>query len=100
MQHYPQLPPASYAVYPPPPQQPYSAAAPYYAQGYQAVQGTGNPNRVYDSNYVFLSVDSLIGSVEILLFCGWWLISTIFPSRWRNYMEEALLALLYAEQRV
>ena len=58
MQHYPQPPPSSYAVYPPPPQQPYSAAAPYYAQGYQAVQGTGNPNRVYDLNSVLLLVDS------------------------------------------
>ncbi|XP_006644489.2 60S ribosomal protein L18a-like protein [Oryza brachyantha] len=35
--HYPPPPPASYAVYPPP--QTYTAAAPYYAQGYQAVQG-------------------------------------------------------------
>ncbi|KQK09094.1 hypothetical protein BRADI_2g46030v3 [Brachypodium distachyon] len=34
---YPPPPPASYAVYPP--QQAYSAAAPYYAQGYQVVQG-------------------------------------------------------------
>ena len=58
MQHYPQPPPSSYAVYPPPPQQPYSAAAPYYAQGYQAVQGTGNPNRVYDLNSVLFLVDS------------------------------------------
>ncbi|KAG8055932.1 hypothetical protein GUJ93_ZPchr0001g29372 [Zizania palustris] len=49
MQHYPQPPPASYAVYPPP--QTYPAAAPYYAQGYQAVQGyipvvEGRPVRV------------------------------------------------------
>lgn len=58
MQHYPQPPPASYAVYPPPPQQPYSAAAPYYAQGYQAVQGTADPCRIYDSNSVLLSVHS------------------------------------------
>ncbi|KAL6845323.1 hypothetical protein ACP4OV_024818 [Aristida adscensionis] len=38
LRHYPPPPPASYAVYPPPPQ-PYAGAAPYYAQGYQAVQG-------------------------------------------------------------
>ncbi|KAF7023168.1 hypothetical protein CFC21_035752 [Triticum aestivum] len=35
--NYPPPPPPSYAVYPP--LQAYSAAAPYYAQGYQAVQG-------------------------------------------------------------
>ncbi|KAK1666294.1 hypothetical protein QYE76_054453 [Lolium multiflorum] len=36
-QNYQPPPQASYAVYPP--QQAYSAAAPYYGQGYQAVQG-------------------------------------------------------------
>ncbi|KAF2951568.1 hypothetical protein DAI22_01g272400 [Oryza sativa Japonica Group] len=39
LRHYPQPPPPSYAVYPPLPPQTYPAAAPYYALGYQAVQG-------------------------------------------------------------
>lgn len=49
--NYPPPPPPSYAVYHP--LQAYSAAAPYYAQGYQAVQGTGE-TLVARSDHVLL----------------------------------------------
>jgi hypothetical protein len=63
MQHYPQQPPASYAVYPPP-QQPYAAAAPYYAQGYQVAQGTEGPNRALRCEFCAASL--LIPSIELI----------------------------------
>lgn len=77
MQHYPQPPPASYAVYPPA-QQPYSAAAPYYAQGYQVAQGTEGPSRVLRCEFCAASrLIPFIGSINgrrsfvRRVLCGW-----------------------------